>query len=171
MLAFVLNNQQVTHVCDLHWDHFVCHNNHLKVPTNQARLDLSQQLWGTSALIANRKNSEETFHKCYIFLLQHLTLLVNRVPLGHVMHHALPLPHFLCTQLANRSQDNKGVAGSLLLAGKEGGNSSTSLCLSSLHSPGPGGTGACLHIIYSHIWHYCGGLKPFLHILHKSRTR
>lgn len=88
MLAFVLNNQQVTHVCDLHWDHFVCHNNHLKVPTNQARLDLSQQLWGTSALIANRKNSEETFHKCYIFLLQHLTLLVNRAPhsLGHVMH-------------------------------------------------------------------------------------
>lgn len=41
-VPLVLDNQQVTHVCDLHWDHFICYN-HFQSP-NQPRLDLSQQL-------------------------------------------------------------------------------------------------------------------------------
>lgn len=53
MFPFVLNNQQVTHVCHLHWDHFICHNNHFQSTTNQGWIEASSsefisprcQLW------------------------------------------------------------------------------------------------------------------------------
>lgn len=97
----------------------------------------------SSALVANCEDSEETFHKIVLFScqLQHLT---NRAP-----HRPGPR-HAPCTAIATfplytagkqarlinwRNQGNKGVAGTPPFGWEKSGNSSTSLCLNSQHSP------------------------------------
>lgn len=126
----------------------------------------------SSALIANCEDSEETFHKIVLFYcqLQHLT---NRAP-----HRPGPR-HAPCTAIATfplytagkqarlinwRNQGNKGVAGTLLLAGRRVVTAAhPSAWTLNIHLVGPG---ACLHIIYSHIGHHHGSLRNHSHSVH-----
>lgn len=98
------SEKPASHLCvhELHCDCSIHHNYQFK-STIQSKLDLSQQFWGTSELIANCIQQQIVFHKpvkfsCKFQHLSHCPQIGLPIAPGHITPCTLPLPHSLCTR-------------------------------------------------------------------------